>query len=389
MNDKENLEQFLLDIDILNELDQWNKDVNFFEVTDMVNKEIKHSNLLSWLFDPNGTHNLEDQVIKRFLQKVLTTNLGINQDMSIFDVSLVDFSRFKVKREYKNIDILIFSDELKLVFAIENKIYAKESKAQLLKYKDTIDKEFTHYKKMYIFLTREGIDPSDIDHWNVADYKMIVDSIEETIKSGASMSINTKMILTDYTQMIRRNLIMDKELQDICFKIYNKHRKALDLIYQVTQDMVSIFSDHIKNWFIENHKKYEITYDPQFTTKTYVRFTTKLMDELFPYDEKKEDSWGYGYSFMYEIRINNYGVDIFGYLANPNRPNSDLLVKHSQQRSNKEIWKWKRIMAKKNILTRDEMSEGLTEEMIGIIHKRLDKIIKKDIDSFEKSIKIE
>jgi hypothetical protein len=82
------LEKLLLDIDILNELDKWTEDVNFFEISGMVNREIKHSNTLAWFFDPNENHFLKDQFIRRFLQKVISRNVSTVVGLDIFDVSL-------------------------------------------------------------------------------------------------------------------------------------------------------------------------------------------------------------------------------------------------------------------------------------------------------------
>jgi hypothetical protein len=65
-NLKKHIEEFLRDIDILDGLKKWNKEINFFEITGIVKAEIRHSNFLAWLLDSNETHGLGDAFIRRF-----------------------------------------------------------------------------------------------------------------------------------------------------------------------------------------------------------------------------------------------------------------------------------------------------------------------------------
>ena len=73
------LENFVLDIESLNDLYKWGNKVNFFEISGMARAEIRHSNVLAWLFDANQNHGLGDIVIKKFIQKILRSN-GISGD---------------------------------------------------------------------------------------------------------------------------------------------------------------------------------------------------------------------------------------------------------------------------------------------------------------------
>ena len=40
---------------------------NIFEVLKIHRREIRHSNFLGWLFDPNGSHNLGDIFLKELI----------------------------------------------------------------------------------------------------------------------------------------------------------------------------------------------------------------------------------------------------------------------------------------------------------------------------------
>lgn len=56
LSDEEALQDFLLDIDCLDELLPWTKRFNLFDVLKISRTEIRHSNILSWLLNPNENH---------------------------------------------------------------------------------------------------------------------------------------------------------------------------------------------------------------------------------------------------------------------------------------------------------------------------------------------
>jgi hypothetical protein len=56
--EKEKLEQFILNNPDLDRLEEMLSDFNLFETLDLVNAEIRHSNVLSWLLNPNENHGL-------------------------------------------------------------------------------------------------------------------------------------------------------------------------------------------------------------------------------------------------------------------------------------------------------------------------------------------
>jgi len=380
---KKILEDLLLDIDILNELDKWTNEINFFKISSMENQEIKHSHTLAWFFDPNENHFIGDQVIRRFLQKVISSNKEVVKDLDIYDVSLIDYSSFIAKREWRNIDILLQSNELKIIFIIENKVYASESNDQLNRYFNIINKEFPDYKKVFIYLTREGEVPTDHINWCIADYKMIIAALEETCNSNTTISSKTNLIINDYIAMIRRNFGMDNELKKTAQKIYLKHKKAFDLIYEVSTNVYSQFSEYIKNWLSDNKLKYNINFNEAYSTNSIIRFTTPYIDEMFPFDDKKADGWNFGHSFMYEININKDSIHLLGVLSNFNRPNSKHFKDYNKNSRSK---KWRRVMPSKILLHEDFIAEGLTDETVKKLEKGLSKILPKYIEDFEKDM---
>ncbi|HFM7038990.1 TPA: PD-(D/E)XK nuclease family protein, partial [Enterococcus faecium] len=83
-----------------------------------------------------------------------------------------------VYRENKNIDILLVSEKNKIVVCIENKILSSESGGQLNKYQIYIERNYSNYKKIFVFLTPDGNEPTN-PSWGIITYKNIV---EESVK---------------------------------------------------------------------------------------------------------------------------------------------------------------------------------------------------------------
>lgn len=84
MNDIKNLERLILSDDFYN-LNLKSKYFNIFEVLQISNKELQHSNFLSWLMSPYEIHNLKDSFLKEFLIEALS-QLKSTED---FDISVL------------------------------------------------------------------------------------------------------------------------------------------------------------------------------------------------------------------------------------------------------------------------------------------------------------
>ena len=122
---------------------------NIFRALGVSNYEIRHSNFLAWLLDPHENHGLGDLILKKFLQDILINEKA--KDISIVSVAKLDNSKVEVRREWKNIDILVITETF--IVCIENKMWASESKGQLAKYAKTVRAEFPNHKHCFVFLT--------------------------------------------------------------------------------------------------------------------------------------------------------------------------------------------------------------------------------------------
>ncbi|MBO8178599.1 MAG: PD-(D/E)XK nuclease family protein [Bacillus sp. (in: Bacteria)] len=272
------ISRLLLDIEVLDKIESKLANFNAFETLGIVNTEIRHSNVLAWLLSPKENHGLGDFVLKKFIQTVYHQYKDSFKEISLYDVSLMDYYNFHTRREWRNIDILAVSDEDEFVLVIENKIWSKESKNQLNKYFKTVNEEYPTYRKMFIFLTPYGDEASDGENWISIDYTTILDIVEKALKFKQNiLNSSVQFFIEQYIQVLRRYIVGDKELEKLCREIYYKHQKALDLIFQYKPDIYSDVYNYLENLLNKNIK---LIMD--VSNKSFIRFTTNKLDDLIP-----------------------------------------------------------------------------------------------------------
>lgn len=280
------LEEFLMDIEILEKLETHISQFNVFETLGIVHTEIRHSNVLSWLLTPTENHGLGDYVVRKMIQTVSYHHYDENRSDSCdpLKISLIDYYDFEVRREWKNIDILLVSNDNKIVVAIENKVWSGESGNQLKKYYNIIQQEFKSYEKLFVYLTPFGEESSDPDTWLSLSNSTVVDIIEKALDfKKDSISERVRLFVEQYLETVRRYIVGDNELEKIIRKIYYKHKKALDLIFEYKPDIYSEISNELQE-FIANTPGLIL----DTSGKTYIRFTTDKLDQHF---ERNGSGW--------------------------------------------------------------------------------------------------
>lgn len=392
----EELEKFMMNIDELDKLSKYQNEVNFFEITGMVSKEIKHSNFLAWLFNANANHGIGDKFIRKFMQKVIKANQGIKTiNSDVIKLSLLDFDTFIIKREWKNIDIFMVSDEEKFTITIENKIYSSERANQTSDYRNKVEPIYKDYTNLYIYLTVEGVEAQDNEYWCNADYEMVKETIEEVLRENINLADDVKLLLNNYVSMLRRDILMDKDIAKICNEIYKKYGKALDLIYQYRPDEVAAISDFVMDYLEKNAEKYGIVFDREYSSKSYIRFTTKYMNSVIPRNNDYSYGWKNGYGFMYEFEIlSNYKMQCVATISDTSNAKCIDLYKLAQSNykklnivhKNAEMPnQWARVFRSNVILDKEQIQNGL-EECEELLVKHLNKLFNEEIPAFEKYI---
>ena len=270
MENYEELENFIFDDNVQDILDKIKNSVmnfNILEITGMGSQEIKHSNILAWMFS-NSEHNLEYKILEDFLKKIVEFN-EVSEATTFLKhyIYLSEKSKnITIYREKDNIDLLIVDNANKVVIAIENKVYANERSdgkygGQLKNYCKIVDENYKNFKnKIFIYLTIDGLSPESEENqkiWLNATHEMIGETVEDILEKQTILP-KAEMILTSYVDLLkRRNIMEDKNLEELCKKIWDKNSKALDILFRYRTTNL----DKLYDLIIDNYNFYHDDYN--------------------------------------------------------------------------------------------------------------------------------
>ena len=227
----------------LEQLDASLAELNLFEAAGLTRDEVKHSRFLSFLINPRETHGLGDAFLTRILQKSIQASGREDLAVRPIELELWDMSDCEIRTEWSGIDIMILNHSHRLAIVIENKIGSGEHSDQLKRYHATIKQHFGDWTVLPLFLSPSGVPPTD-DRFVPVTYELIVSLVDHfTTTRASSLSVAMQTILGHYAQLLRRHVVSDSTVKELCQEIYRKHKKAIDLIFEYRQDgMASIRS---------------------------------------------------------------------------------------------------------------------------------------------------
>jgi len=302
MNPKDikKLHQFITNNSEIEELESLINEFNPFKILKVDNYEIRHSNVLSWLLNPRGNHNLKEDFLKKFICDSIINNDNIETKYTSFDIQLANLNDVEIRREWKNIDILIISNNLKICILIENKIYSTESKGQLKNYLSIVQDNFKEYECIPIYLTLNDEDPT-CDKYGKSNYTRILKILKTIIKIQQA-NLNPKVL--DFIQYYSKNLELltmeNEQVKDLCKKIYKEHKFAIDLINQYSSS--SQFETASQEFMNEKHFQYK---------GNNSRAAWFIPDEICTNIQAKyPPEWGWGFPVQVWFSADNHKIKI-------------------------------------------------------------------------------
>jgi hypothetical protein len=368
------------------------KKPNIFEILQISNTEIRHSNFISWLLDANGSHGLGDTFSKRFLREIFSDDKA--KKVTQLDVEGLDFSNIEIRREWRNIDLLVILDDI--VICIENKVLSKEHSNQLSKYKRIIEEQFPrkNYRQIFVYLTPYGDESnSETDTYSFVSYDAIIDILTRIIKIyGDSLNQSVKLYISDYLTILKRNLMGNDNLSELAKTIYQNHKEIFDFVFDRKPDMAEEFRKYFEN------KISSLGWVEGSRNKGYVRFVPKSIEHLIP-KNSKANGWPKREVFMFEIDYfwNKKNVQ-FRTVISPSEEDyvnvfKDIVVgvKGSSKPSGK---KWLVHFTEKAPFDLEKLQDVREEEIIKIVDQFFEKItpivesVSKEILKHEEKLKL-
>lgn len=264
---------------------------NPLKVLRMEDHEVRHSNILAWMLDPNENHNFDDKFLKRFLlQAILNPSNGNVKTKvdNIYELQNMNFYDCKVYREQNNIDILVVSEMNKIIILIENKVYSGEHSNQLNRYLNIVNDIYEGYVIIPIFLTLEGLEASNDKYFSLS-YENVLEVIEFIIKNYEERTSSQVLeFLKYYITIIKEKYYMDNELKILCKDIYFKNKDVIDLIHSIGNEI------DIENSIDAFNKKFPYIEKVSSRNKVYW-----FMHVDFKLSKKMDENWGAGYPICY------------------------------------------------------------------------------------------
>lgn len=265
------LEALIVDNPDLERLESLLAQFNIFEALGAVRIEMRHSDFLAFLLAPNQNHGLSDLFAKRLLQRALADHL--EAPIRPVELDLADLGSLLVLREWQNIDILLVDEDNRITVAIENKIGSAEHDEQLQRYRSLITGNYPAYRQVYLFLTPDGDQPTDPAYIPI-DYTLVAGLVEQIVESHQNvLGPDVRTLMIHYSQMLRRHIVTESEIAELCRKIYRKHQKALDMIYEYLPDRRSQVQEILERLIAETPGMILDT-----TSKAYIRFALHEWD---------------------------------------------------------------------------------------------------------------
>ena len=156
---------------------------------------------------------------------------------------------------------------------------------------------------------------------------------------------------------------MDQELVNLCNSIYNKHRRALDLIFENRDDVISQVSNNCRRILSQTNG---VMLDDSSRSKVYVKFRTKGLEDHF----KNIDPSYYYYQFeiradfinlMLEFHKDKY-EELTEEISKKMQQAKSLFGEHKKKL--KKDWVWNRVWT---IRTNDINNEKWIHEKLNLI----------------------
>lgn len=302
------LEAFLVGNSGLLQLEALLSKFNLFDALGIGRHEIRHSHFLAFLLNPRASHGMGELFLKRFLQRALARG-SVPATVTPIEIDLCSLSTAEVLREWQGIDVLVRDQANRLAVVIENKIDSTEHSDQLQRYMEIAEREFKGWKVLGLYLTPAGDAPSDEEKYTAIDYTLVCETIEEITNSRIlALEHDFRIVLEHYAGMLRRYVVAESEISELCQRIYEKHREALDLIYEHRPDRQQFSSQLLQQWVKERD---DLEFDS--SSKTYTRFIPKSIDVALL---KNGAGWTpTGRMLLFELNTTAYDVTVRLYIG--------------------------------------------------------------------------
>lgn len=294
---------------------------NVFNVIGLASDEVRlHSALLAELLRPDGSHGLRDEFLKEFVKQLNINDFDcisatVKVEMVIGNITDIEGGR---------IDIVIV-DKHGYAIIIENKIYAGDQNAQLIRYNSYAQaNHFGKYKILYLTLDKHLADK--VSTGNAVEYTPI--SYAEDIVKWLEVCLSKAVRLPIVRETISQYITLIKQLTNQDMSTINKD-EVVNTILSTPANFEAAFS------IIENQSAIKDKIISDFFNVQLKEIAKELVIEAKELKGKAiyadfgfvVETWKYFY-IGFDFEKNNYGYLIYYLkLKNSETPAPEQTVK--------------------------------------------------------------
>lgn len=379
-----------------------------FEAIGMVDQEIRHSNFLTFILDPNRPHPFSGTLLKAFLTVVLAASEEGQFPLSPIELHFLDTSSASVFRERGRIDMLFeipFARDGKgLVVAVEIKIKAKESRTQLRDYQKYVESHYdtASWDRAFVFLTLPGELPSEKNRadWVPVAMGALIDRFDHQVEKFAGQH-PAETLYQYYSSMVRRQHLDDEAFADVARKVWAKHGPVLDRLIEFRPDLKADIFEALEQRAKAICEKVNgatgLKMVPDTNSKRHKRFT--LVEWLDINGFRQEGSTWVESKSLICIEVWDAGLSVIrvSYVIGPGPDATRMAVYDAvlarvdtgqltlTRRTKTAGANWKHVHTK-DILTGDAYAKLVDED--GSFDTSIDRIMKKLVESLSQSLPV-
>lgn len=271
--------------------------------------------------------------------------------------------------------------------AIENKIGTTEHSDQLKRYRKTVERAFPDYKKILIYLTPDGDKPSD-DEYMAVSYQIIRTVVNQILYAyEATLGDDLAIFLRHYSEMIGGHIVSDSDVAELCRRIYSKHKRALDLIFEHKPDLGAELAEVMKSLRGAAEPTHGI--EAGYTSKKWIAFTTadlRAVTERFI-----ANGWESATDIFFEFENTDSNVAIVGYISERGLQNTremlwQVVRSHPDifRGQNKKLNKGATVIFSRGVLNQEDFERPNQEELAHKIEESWKSFLEDDLGPLRK-----
>ncbi|AZF32258.1 hypothetical protein C4J89_2783 [Pseudomonas sp. R4-35-07] len=230
-------------------LSRYTRAFDLFRVMGVSSKELVHSNILAALMDEHDAHGMG-----ALFRDAYVVSLGqlpcIGTPLSQQVRESTAGAKAKIARELAHIDILLDFPCLRLVIAVENKIWAADQHNQVASYQEALCELYPHYEsRALVYLTPTGRESPTVDvHSSVPVYYQSYGELAALLHQYQPMATQAAGYFIDqFITHIEKTMSGNTELSCLCWEVFQKNEEAYAHLvkhyeYCKTRKMTELFN---------------------------------------------------------------------------------------------------------------------------------------------------